>query len=133
MNARELGLVLTEESVVVSSLDVARNFEKEHKDVLKTIKSLECSEEFAERNFALGSYKDTHVEEITGEGLKATLVLKSVDNSPVCTLKCTLYGEVFICLIQTLRRSEKTCLPCWNRPSDTTSPSTSVQKKAMLY
>lgn len=59
MNARKLGLVLTEERIVVSSLDVARNFEKEHKDVLKTIKSLECSEEFAGRNFALGSYKDT--------------------------------------------------------------------------
>jgi prophage antirepressor-like protein len=37
----------------VSSLDVARNFGKQHKDVLKAIRNLECSEEFRERNFAL--------------------------------------------------------------------------------
>lgn len=56
MNAAELGLVLTEERVVVSSRDVARNFEKEHKDVLRAIKSLECSQEFGQRNFAPSSY-----------------------------------------------------------------------------
>jgi Rha family phage regulatory protein len=45
------------EKVVVSSLDIAKNFGKSHKDVLKALKNLECSNEFAERNFALTSYE----------------------------------------------------------------------------
>ena len=39
-----------------SSLIVAQAFEKEHKDVLKAISNLECSDAFRERNFALSSY-----------------------------------------------------------------------------
>ena len=39
-----------------TSLIVAEVFEKEHKDVLKAIDNLECSDTFRERNFALSSY-----------------------------------------------------------------------------
>lgn len=39
--------------VVTSSIKVAEVFGKQHKDVLKAVKSLDCSEEFRERNFAL--------------------------------------------------------------------------------
>ncbi len=39
-----------------TSLTVAQAFEKEHKDVLKVISNLECSDDFRERNFALSSY-----------------------------------------------------------------------------
>ena len=39
-----------------TSLIVAEAFEKEHKDVLRAIDNLECSENFRERNFALSSY-----------------------------------------------------------------------------
>ena len=39
---------------VISNLEVAQMFGKEHKDVLKAIRNAvdECSEEFAQRNFA---------------------------------------------------------------------------------
>lgn len=36
---------------------MARVFEKEHKDDLKAIENLECSQEFRERNFAPSSYQ----------------------------------------------------------------------------
>ena len=39
--------------VVTSSIKVAEIFGKQHKDVLKAVKSLDISEEFRERNFAL--------------------------------------------------------------------------------
>ena len=51
---RELSLVAVEnEHAVTTSLRVAEVFGKQHKDVLKAVKSLDCSEEFRERNFAL--------------------------------------------------------------------------------
>lgn len=51
---QELSLVAVEnEHVVTTSLRVAEVFGKQHKDVLKAVKSLDCSEEFRERNFAL--------------------------------------------------------------------------------
>jgi Rha family phage regulatory protein len=39
--------------ITTTSLDVAEKFGKQHKDVLKAVRNLECSEEFAKRNFAL--------------------------------------------------------------------------------
>lgn len=35
-----------EETAVVASIDVAETFGKEHKNVLKDIRELDCSEEF---------------------------------------------------------------------------------------
>lgn len=35
-----------------TSLDVAKHFGKQHKDVLRAIRNLDCSTEFHERNFA---------------------------------------------------------------------------------
>ena len=43
--------------VMADSRDVAKFFGKEHKDVLKAIRNLDCDEEFGERNFALCGYK----------------------------------------------------------------------------
>ena len=40
-----------EEVVTCTSLDIAETFEKEHKNVLKDIRELECSEEFGRLNF----------------------------------------------------------------------------------
>ncbi len=45
-----------DDKMFTTSLIVAQAFEKEHKDVLKAISNLECSKEFAERNFALCNY-----------------------------------------------------------------------------
>lgn len=44
----------------MSSLEIAEIFGKEHRDVLKAIRNTaeDCSEEFSQRNFALGSYLD---------------------------------------------------------------------------
>lgn len=51
---QELSLVAVEnEHAVTTSLRVAEVFSKQHKDVLKAVKSLDCSKEFRERNFAL--------------------------------------------------------------------------------
>ena len=48
---------------VVSSRDVARVFEKEHRRVMQRIRELGCSEDFAAHNFVLGSYKDSQNQE----------------------------------------------------------------------
>lgn len=51
---QELSLVAVEnEHAVTTSLRVAEVFGKLHKDVLKAVKSLDCSEDFHKRNFAL--------------------------------------------------------------------------------
>lgn len=42
-----------------TSLDVAETFGKEHKNVLRDIRELECSEEFNRLNFELTSYRDS--------------------------------------------------------------------------
>ncbi len=47
-----------DEQFWTTSLDVAEKFEKQHKDVLKAIRNLDCSEEFSRRNFAPSEYKD---------------------------------------------------------------------------
>lgn len=60
----EYGLFADKKDIArVDSLYVAEFFEKNHKEVLKDIRNLAApnsglSKEFAERNFALGSYKD---------------------------------------------------------------------------
>ena len=50
----------TSDTARANSLIVARMFEKEHKDVLKSIRNLDCSEEFLRRNFAPISYADQY-------------------------------------------------------------------------
>lgn len=50
----------TSDTARTNSLIVARMFEKEHKDVLKSIRNLDCSEEFLRRNFAPISYSDQY-------------------------------------------------------------------------
>lgn len=47
-----------EETVAVTSLDVAETFGKEHKNVLRDIRELGCSEEFNRLNFEPISYTD---------------------------------------------------------------------------
>lgn len=44
---------------MTDSLKIAEVFGKRHSDVLNSIKSLKCSEEFTERNFSLSEYIDT--------------------------------------------------------------------------
>ena len=65
MQTNELGLFIQPDMqrVVVSSRDIARVFDRNHRDVLRNIRELECSEGFSERNFAPGSYKDAQGQE----------------------------------------------------------------------
>ena len=46
------------QQITCSSLDISNHFEKQHKDVLRAIRNLECSQEFTERNFAPSEYTD---------------------------------------------------------------------------
>lgn len=44
--------------LVTDSIVISETFNKRHADVLRSIESLECSQEFTERNFALSDYTD---------------------------------------------------------------------------
>ncbi len=66
-------VTITEEKAVTTSLVIAEAYEKQHKDVLRAISRLECSEEFNRRNFAPVGYTDGKGElrpmfEITRDG-----------------------------------------------------------------
>ncbi|WP_158275164.1 phage regulatory protein/antirepressor Ant [Thioclava sp. NG1] len=50
---------LVSESLMTTSRIIAEKFGKQHKDVLRAIKNLECSTDFTERNFAPSEYVDT--------------------------------------------------------------------------
>lgn len=52
----EIKIVGKEEVTVVTSLDVAETFGKEHRRVLQDIRDLKCSEEFRLRNFVQSNY-----------------------------------------------------------------------------
>ena len=56
----ETAKINKQEVTVVTSLDIARTFEKEHKNVLKDIRELNCSEEFGRLNFEPTDYIDEH-------------------------------------------------------------------------
>lgn len=51
---------ITDSKAMTTSLIISEAFEKQHKDVLRAVGSVECSKEFAERNFAPGSYFDAN-------------------------------------------------------------------------
>lgn len=51
MNTQELGLMVRDEKVVVSSRAVAEAFGKEHKNVMQSIRNLDCTEDFRALNF----------------------------------------------------------------------------------
>ena len=44
--------------LIVTSLEISNRFSRQHKDVLEAIRKLECSQEFARRNFTPCSYTD---------------------------------------------------------------------------
>lgn len=52
----EIKLIKKEEVTVVTSLDIAETFGKEHKHVLRDIRELECSNEFRQSNFGPSNY-----------------------------------------------------------------------------
>lgn len=78
-----------EEKSVVTSLNIAETFEKEHKNVLKDIRELECSEEFSRLNFEPTTYKDKFNREqpmyyVTRDGFRSH---NNLPRSAACTLR----------------------------------------------
>lgn len=66
-------LTVVEGKVKTTSLDVAEKFGKQHKDVIRSVRQIGCSELFAQRNFAPSSYQDANKKsqpmyEITRDG-----------------------------------------------------------------
>lgn len=55
----EIMKINKEDVTVVTSLDVAETFEKEHRRVLQDIRGLQCSKEFRRLNFVQSSYINT--------------------------------------------------------------------------
>ena len=60
---KDLGIFVQDRRVLVSSRSVARVFGKEHRIVLRDIRSLDCSVEFNENNFVPVAYVDDKGEE----------------------------------------------------------------------
>lgn len=60
MNPLDLSqaVFIQDQQIKTNSLKVAEAFGKNHRDVLKRISSLDCPNEFSERNFALANYID---------------------------------------------------------------------------
>ena len=50
---------ITDQKAMTTSLIIAEAFEKQHKDVLRSISNVECSDEFRRRNFAPSSYMNS--------------------------------------------------------------------------
>ena len=57
-------VLVKNQSVITTSILVAEKFERNHRDILRAIKKLDCSPDFTERNFTLSEYED-----ITGRKL----------------------------------------------------------------
>lgn len=52
------GVIGGKEQSLTTSRIVSSAFDKNHRDVLRSIGNLDCSQQFTERNFALSEYKD---------------------------------------------------------------------------
>lgn len=58
----ELGIIIENNRPVVSSRKVAEVFEKEHKFVMRSIRDLDCDDDFNRCNFEPVEYRDTKGE-----------------------------------------------------------------------
>ena len=92
--------------VVTTSLRVAEYFKKQHKDVLRAIKSLDCSDEFNGRNFALVAYQDAKGEQrpmyyLTRDGF--TLLAMGFTGKVAARFK-EAYIEAFNLMEESLRK-----------------------------
>ena len=60
----EVQKIKKSEQVVVSSLDVAETFGKEHRRVMQDIRELNCSNEFSQHNFVQSNYINSRGKKI---------------------------------------------------------------------
>ena len=61
-NYNDLEMRVKEDRPYITSLELAAKFEKEHRNILRAIQTLECSDEFNQLNFELVDYKDAKGE-----------------------------------------------------------------------
>lgn len=104
-----LGLKENGGRVMVSSRDVARVFGKEHSNVLKAIRALECSSSFADVNFNASGYQD-----ITGRTLPEILMTR--DGFTFLAMgftgeKAARFKEAYIAAFNQMERRLKASLP----------------------
>jgi len=52
-------VLIKNQSAITTSILVAEKFERNHRDILRAIKKLDCSPDFTERNFTLSEYEDS--------------------------------------------------------------------------
>lgn len=78
------------ERLFVTSLDISNYFGKRHTDVLRAIDALECSADFAKRNFALVKESMTYVD---SEGVKRQKETKRIGH-----YQMTRDGFTFLCM-----------------------------------
>lgn len=52
-------VLIKNQSAITTSILVAEKFERNHRDILRAIKKLDCSDDFTERNFTLSKYEDS--------------------------------------------------------------------------
>lgn len=88
-------VTLKDGHAITTSLYVAEVFGKPHKDVLHKVKTLDCSDEFARRNFSPGSYLDANNQsrpmfEISRDGF--TFLAMGFTGS-----KAARFKEAYIC------------------------------------
>jgi Rha family phage regulatory protein len=58
------GLFIKDNEILISSIDVAEKFRKQHKHVMEKIKNLNCSPEFTKTNFRPSTYRDNTGREL---------------------------------------------------------------------
>lgn len=75
---------LSGDRLIVSSLDISNHFGKQHKDVLRAVDNLECSDTFRRRNFAPTVYHRPNPS--GGKGIEARM------------FEITRDGFVFLCM-----------------------------------
>ena len=112
-NTMELGLIVKDAKVVVSSRMVAQVFEKEHRNVLRDIQGLGCPEEFAQLNFEPGSYKDGNNQDrpeylMTRDGF--TLLAMGYNGERAMRFKVA-YINAFNMMEQKLKNEERFYIP----------------------
>ena len=114
----EFGLTYSEGKVTTTSLKVAEIYEKEHKDVLKKIRSfIELIPELNERNFSPVEYIDSKGEkrpmyEIDRQGFSMLVNKFTGDKATIFTYKYTNAFERLIELVDML--SEENEKFYWN-------------------
>ena len=99
----EIKTINKEEVTVVTSLDVAETFEKEHRRVLQDIRELKCSEEFRVHNFVQSNY-------INEQGHKQTMFYLTRDGFTLLAMgytgeKAMKFKEAYIKQFNTMEKA----------------------------